>query len=169
MPVKPPAPPASAALRFPPSPFGFQDYCTSGRPVKPSSYAPPPFIAPDPAVLPGSFLHRVLQFSWEGGLPVPHLSMYLYTMSKYHDRWYTRLFGDPLVVEDLLRSFVHEGFVQLLDFEAQHEARSPFRKIPPLRTAPRKTSRRIARSLFRCFQPSSRTRARSLSRLSSSE
>jgi len=100
--------------------FGFHEYGISGRPVKPSSYSPPPFIAPDPAdaaVLPGSFLRRVLQFSWEGGLPVPHLSMYLFSMSKYHDRWYTRLFSDPQVVEDLLRSFVHEDFVKLLDFK----------------------------------------------------
>ncbi len=38
-------------------------------------------------------------------------------MSKYHARWYTRLFSDPQVVEDLLRSFVHEDFVQLPDFK----------------------------------------------------
>ena len=37
-------------------------------------------------------------------------------MSKYHDKWYTRLFSDPRIVEDLLRSFVNEDFVQELDF-----------------------------------------------------
>ena len=30
--------------------------------------------------------------------------------------WYTRLFSDPRIVEELLRSFVHEEFVKDLDF-----------------------------------------------------
>lgn len=37
-------------------------------------------------------------------------------MSRYHDKWYTRLFSDPKIVQELLESFVHEKFVQELDF-----------------------------------------------------
>jgi predicted transposase/invertase (TIGR01784 family) len=37
-------------------------------------------------------------------------------MSKLHDNWYTLLFNDPTIIEELLRSFVHEEFVNDLDF-----------------------------------------------------
>ncbi len=28
-------------------------------------------------------------------------------MSRHHDKWYTRILGDPRIVEELLRLFVH--------------------------------------------------------------
>lgn len=59
-------------------------------------------------------------------LPLSLLSMYLFCMSKYHDRWYTRLFSDPQVVEDLLRSFVNEKFVQELDFKSLKKLNAKF-------------------------------------------
>lgn len=47
-------------------------------------------------------------------------------MSRYHDKWYTRLFSDPRVVEDLLRSFVNESFVQELDFTSLRKLNTKF-------------------------------------------
>jgi hypothetical protein len=40
-------------------------------------------------------------------------------MSRHHDKWYTRLFSDPRIVEELLQSFVHESFVKDLDFSSK--------------------------------------------------
>jgi predicted transposase/invertase (TIGR01784 family) len=47
-------------------------------------------------------------------------------MSRYHDKWYTRIFSDPHVVEDLLRSFVHEKFVDDLDFSSLKKLNTKF-------------------------------------------
>jgi len=47
-------------------------------------------------------------------------------MSKYHDKWYTRLFSDPRIVEDLMRSFVHEDFVRDLDFSTLKKLNTKF-------------------------------------------
>lgn len=47
-------------------------------------------------------------------------------MLSYHDRWYTRIFSDPGIVEDLLRSFVHEDFVHELDFTSLKKLNTKF-------------------------------------------
>lgn len=47
-------------------------------------------------------------------------------MSRYHDKWYTRLFSDPRIVEELLRSFVHEDFVRDLDFSSIRKLNTKF-------------------------------------------
>jgi uncharacterized protein YlbG (UPF0298 family) len=39
-------------------------------------------------------------------------------MSRYHDKWYARLFSDPRIVQELLESFVHEQFVKEFDFSS---------------------------------------------------
>jgi len=50
-------------------------------------------------------------------------------MSRYHDKWYTRLFSDPRIVQELLESFVHEKFVDDLDFSTIRKLNTKF--IPP--------------------------------------
>jgi predicted transposase/invertase (TIGR01784 family) len=52
--------------------------------------------------------------------------MYFNTMSRYHDKWYTRLFSDPKIVQELLESFVHESFVQDLDFSSIKKLNTKF-------------------------------------------
>jgi len=47
-------------------------------------------------------------------------------MSRYHDKWYTRIFSDPRIVEELLRSFVHEQFVNDLDFSSIKKLNTKF-------------------------------------------
>ena len=47
-------------------------------------------------------------------------------MSRHHDKWYTRLFSDPRIVEELLRSFVHEDFVNELDFSTIKKLNTKF-------------------------------------------
>ena len=47
-------------------------------------------------------------------------------MSRHHDKWYTRLFSDPRIVEELLRSFVHEDFVKDLDFSSIKKLNTKF-------------------------------------------
>lgn len=47
-------------------------------------------------------------------------------MSRYHDKWYTRLFSDPKIVEELLVSFVHEDFVKDLDFSTIRKLNTKF-------------------------------------------
>ena len=47
-------------------------------------------------------------------------------MSHHHDKWYTRLFSDPQIVEELLRSFVNEEFVDELDFSAIKKLNTKF-------------------------------------------
>jgi predicted transposase YdaD len=47
-------------------------------------------------------------------------------MSRYHDKWYTRLFSDPKIVEDLLRAFVHEDFVKEIDFSSLKKLNTKF-------------------------------------------
>ena len=47
-------------------------------------------------------------------------------MSRHHDKWYTRLFSDPRIVEELLRSFVHEKFVRDLDFSSIKKLNTKF-------------------------------------------
>jgi predicted transposase/invertase (TIGR01784 family) len=42
--------------------------------------------------------------------------IYFSFMSRFHDKWFTRLFSEPKIVEELLTSFVHESFVKDLDF-----------------------------------------------------
>jgi predicted transposase/invertase (TIGR01784 family) len=43
-----------------------------------------------------------------------------------HDRWYKKIFSDPGVVEDLLRSFVKEDFVKSLDFSTLRKLNNSF-------------------------------------------
>jgi predicted transposase/invertase (TIGR01784 family) len=52
--------------------------------------------------------------------------IYFSFMSRYHDKWYTRLFSDPRIVEELLRSFVHESFVEELDFSSIKKLNTKF-------------------------------------------
>ncbi len=47
-------------------------------------------------------------------------------MSKKHDKWYTRIFSDPKIVEELLLSFVHEPFVKELDFSSLKKLNTKF-------------------------------------------
>ena len=47
-------------------------------------------------------------------------------MSRHHDKWYTRIFSDPRIVEELLRSFVHEEFVDELDFSTIKKLNTKF-------------------------------------------
>ena len=47
-------------------------------------------------------------------------------MSSYHDKWYTRIFSDPKIVEELLRSFVHEEFIEELDFSSLKKLNTKF-------------------------------------------
>jgi uncharacterized protein YlbG (UPF0298 family) len=47
-------------------------------------------------------------------------------MSRHHDKWYTRLFSDPRIVEELLQSFVHESFVKDLDFSSIKKLNTKF-------------------------------------------
>jgi predicted transposase/invertase (TIGR01784 family) len=47
-------------------------------------------------------------------------------MSRHHDKWYTRIFSDPKIVEELLRSFVHEKFVKELDFSTLKKLNTKF-------------------------------------------
>ncbi len=47
-------------------------------------------------------------------------------MSRHHDKWYTRIFSDPRIVEELLRSFVHEDFVNELDFSSIKKLNTKF-------------------------------------------
>ncbi|HEX2956911.1 MAG TPA: Rpn family recombination-promoting nuclease/putative transposase [Chitinispirillaceae bacterium] len=47
-------------------------------------------------------------------------------MSRHHDKWYTRIFSDPKIVEELLRSFVHEDFVKELDFSSLKKLNTKF-------------------------------------------
>src|SRR5512133_1758745 len=47
-------------------------------------------------------------------------------MSRHHDKWYTRIFSDPRIVEELLRSFVHETFVNELDFSTIKKLNTKF-------------------------------------------
>ena len=47
-------------------------------------------------------------------------------MAQRHDRWYTRIFSDPHVVEDLMKSFVHEDFVKVLDFSTLKKLNTTF-------------------------------------------
>ncbi|MDO5575674.1 MAG: Rpn family recombination-promoting nuclease/putative transposase [Fibrobacter sp.] len=47
-------------------------------------------------------------------------------MPSYHDKWYTRIFSDPKIVEDLLRSFVTEDFVKDLDFTSLKKLNGKF-------------------------------------------
>lgn len=47
-------------------------------------------------------------------------------MAIYHDKWYTRVFSNPRIVEELLRSFVHEKFVQELDFSSIRKLNTKF-------------------------------------------
>lgn len=47
-------------------------------------------------------------------------------MSRYHDKWYTRLFSDPKIIEELLQSFVHESFVKDLDFSTIKKLNTKF-------------------------------------------
>ena len=56
----------------------------------------------------------------------PRRPIYFDVMSRYHDKWYTRIFSDPHVVEDLLRSFVHEKFVDDLDFSSLKKLNTKF-------------------------------------------
>ena len=51
-------------------------------------------------------------------------------MSLKHDKWYTRIFSDPKIIEELLRSFVHEPFVNELDFSSLKKLNTKF--IPVL-------------------------------------
>jgi len=50
-------------------------------------------------------------------------------MSKYHDKWYTRIFSDPRIVEDLLKSFVHEDFIHDVDFKTLKKLSTKFIKL----------------------------------------
>ncbi len=50
----------------------------------------------------------------------------LNAMSRHHDKWYTRLFSDPRIVEELLHSFVHENFVDELDFSTIKKLNTKF-------------------------------------------
>lgn len=52
--------------------------------------------------------------------------LYFSAMSRHHDKWYTRLFSDPRIVEELLRSFVHEEFVKELDFSSIKKLNTKF-------------------------------------------
>jgi predicted transposase/invertase (TIGR01784 family) len=52
--------------------------------------------------------------------------MYFPAMSRHHDKWYTRLFSDPRIVEELLQSFVHESFVKDLDFSSIKKLNTKF-------------------------------------------
>ena len=47
-------------------------------------------------------------------------------MSRHHDKWYTRLFSDPRIVEELLHSFVNEVFVDELDFSTIKKLNTKF-------------------------------------------
>ena len=47
-------------------------------------------------------------------------------MSRHHDKWYTRIFSDPRIVEELLKSFVHEDFVKELDFSSLKKLNTKF-------------------------------------------
>ncbi|NLD91260.1 MAG: Rpn family recombination-promoting nuclease/putative transposase [Fibrobacter sp.] len=47
-------------------------------------------------------------------------------MSLKHDKWYTRIFSDPKIIEELLRSFVHEPFVNELDFSSLKKLNTKF-------------------------------------------
>lgn len=53
-------------------------------------------------------------------------SIYFVFMSRYHDKWYTRLFSDPKIVQELLESFVHEDFVKELDFSTIKKLNTKF-------------------------------------------
>jgi predicted transposase/invertase (TIGR01784 family) len=54
------------------------------------------------------------------------LWMYFNGMSRFHDKWYTRIFSDPHVVQDLLCSFVREEFVRELDFSTLKKLNTKF-------------------------------------------
>jgi predicted transposase/invertase (TIGR01784 family) len=47
-------------------------------------------------------------------------------MSRFHDKWYTRIFSDPQIMQDLLCSFVREEFVQELDFSSLKKLNTKF-------------------------------------------
>jgi len=47
-------------------------------------------------------------------------------MSRHHDKWYTRIFSNPRIVEELMRSFVHEAFVNELDFSTIKKLNTKF-------------------------------------------
>jgi predicted transposase/invertase (TIGR01784 family) len=61
-----------------------------------------------------------------GALVPSCYSIYIHTMSRHHDKWYTRIFSDPKIVEELLRSFVHEEFVKELDFSSLKKLNTKF-------------------------------------------
>ena len=52
-------------------------------------------------------------------------------MRQKHHNWFVRIFSYPTVVEDLLRSFVHEDFVKELDFKS-------LKKLDPIFSLPQK-------------------------------